>query len=411
VLTGRAWAVIWGGGALWVASRVVGAPDLHMAAVGLLALVPLVALLVRATPPQLQATRRLSTRRAFPGTRVRVDLEIHDRGRRRTPVLLLEDRLPRSLGSPARAVLAEVPGGARRTASYRVTPRRRGRYPIGPLTLWVADPFDLVRRRIQFPGTRDLIVYPEIEDLGASAVAAPISGAGESSTRQLFRSGEDFYTMRQYEIGDDLRRIHWPSVARTGQLMIRQDEAVRRAQAAILLDTRSAALGERTEAFERAVSAAASIGAHYLHAGFSLQVATPDRAPHPVDREAFLELLALVRPSRAMLLTPVLRQLGALGSGGAGLVAVTHIPRAEEVAALSQLSAGYSTKLAILVYPDDPDDLPIRPRLELDRRAEAARTSLSRAGWEVLLLRPGGRLGDVWQLRTKRPARRTAVSS
>jgi alpha-galactosidase len=79
VLTGRAWAVIWGGGALWVASRVVGAPDLHMAAVGLLALVPMVALLVRVTPPKLQATRRLSTRRAFPGTRVRVDLEILER--------------------------------------------------------------------------------------------------------------------------------------------------------------------------------------------------------------------------------------------------------------------------------------------------------------------------------------------
>ena len=38
--------------------------------------------------------------------------------------------------------------------------------------------------------------------------------------------------MRGYQEGDDLRRIHWPSVARTGELMIRQDESSKRASGA-----------------------------------------------------------------------------------------------------------------------------------------------------------------------------------
>ena len=411
MLTGRAWAVLGGGALLWVASRVLGSPDLHMVAVALIVLVPLAGLLVRATRHDLAATRRLSARRVFPGAQVRVDVEVHNHGRRRTSLLLLEDRLPASLGRSARAAVADVPPDARRSVGYRLTARGRGRYPIGPLAAWVGDPFDLVRHRIEFPDRHDLIVYPEIEDLGTLPMAVAAGGAGESSTRQLYRSGDEFYTMRHYELGDDLRRIHWPSVARTGKLMIRQDEAVRRAQAAVFLDTRASALGDRDEAFERAVSAAASIGAHYLRAGFAVRLGTPERPSRPVDRDQFLELLALIRPSRTGQITPALRHLRQTVAPGTTLVVVTHIPTSEEVAALSRIGSGYATRLAVLIHPEEPDRLSIRPRWEADRGADSSRTSLHRAGWEVLVLRPSSRLRDTWQLRANRPGRRIAASS
>src|SRR5438105_2047418 len=70
------------------------------------------------------------------------------------------------------------------------------------------------------------------------------AGTGESSVRHLQHSAAEFYTMREYVTGDDLRRIHWPSVARTGQLMIRQDEATRRSNATLFLDNRSSSLGQ-----------------------------------------------------------------------------------------------------------------------------------------------------------------------
>jgi uncharacterized protein (DUF58 family) len=411
MLTGRAWAVIGGGVLLWVASRLVGSPDLHMIALALLLLVPLAALLVRATRHDLEALRRLSARRVFPGGKVRVDLEVHNRGRRRTSLLLLEDQLPASLGRSARAALVDVPPDGRRDVAYRVTAQGRGRYAIGPLSVWVGDPFDLFRHRMEFSDRHELVVYPEVEDLGPFPVAAPAGGAGESSTRQLFRSGDEFYTMRQYEMGDDLRRIHWPSVARTGELMIRQDEAVRRAQAAVLLDTRDSALGRDHEAFERAVSAAASIGTHHLRAGFTVRLASPDLAPRPVDREQFLELLALVRPSRTSQITPVLRQLRRSAALGTTLVVVTYVPTTDELAALSRLGSGYATRLAVLIETGDRERLPIRQRWEADRRIDGARTSLQRAGWEVLVLHPSTKLGDAWRLRTKRPVRRIAAFS
>jgi uncharacterized protein (DUF58 family) len=409
MLTGRGIAVLAGGVGLWVASRLTGAPALHMVAVGLVALVPLAYLLVRWLRPDLHATRRLAPRRAFPGNRVKVDIEVHNRGQRRTSLLLLEDRLPSTLGASARAVMGSLPPRERQSVSYHLIPRNRGRYRIGPLSAAVSDPFDLARRHVELPGRQELIVYPEVEDLERTPSSPPTGSAGESSTRQLYRSGDEFYTMRSYEVGDDLRRIHWPSTARSGELMIRQDEAARRATAVLFLDTRDSAFASE-DPFERAVSAAASIGNHYVRGGYSVRLSTPDLAPRPVGLDELLERLALVGPSRARLLTPALLRLRAAAHGAAALVVVTHVPTPAETASLTRISSGYGPKLAVLSYRSDPDRLYLQDRRDLDRDVEGARTSLGRAGWDVLLLPPGARLKDLWQLRNKRPARGLAAS-
>ena len=410
MLTGRAWAILATGATLWLTSRVLGTPDLHMVSVGLLALVPLAAVLVRLMRHDLSAVRRLSTRRAFPGTRVRIEIEVRNVGRRRTAMLLVEDRVPSSLGPGARGVIGEIRAGARQTMTYELAPHARGRYGIGPLSVLIADPFDLVRKRIEFDLRHDVVVFPEVESLSIGRRATPLGGTGEASTRRLFRAAEEFYTMRSYEEGDDLRRIHWPSVARTGELMIRQDESAHRAAAAVFLDNRSSGLGGSGPAFERAVSAAASIGAHYLRTGFRLRLATADRPPTGMELDRFLETLALARPSRVGQVTPTLMRLASAATGGGVLVVVTHVPDASAIAALSRLEAGGS-KVAILVQEHDPDTLSIGARHQLERRLQAARRSLARAGWEIVALRPNERLGEAWPRRRGRSPLAIAGSS
>ena len=117
-------------------------------------------------------------------------------------------------------------------------PQTRGRYRLGPLTVDVSDPFALTRQRMEFDELDDLLVTPEIEDLFSAPDPGLGPNWGATRARQLFRTGEEYYTMRQYQLGDDLRRIHWPSVARTGDLMIRQDESSRRASGLVFLDNR-----------------------------------------------------------------------------------------------------------------------------------------------------------------------------
>src|SRR6266508_4594195 len=258
--TKRGWAAFAAGLALWIGSRLAGSADLHMIAVGVVALPFLAALVVQWGRVRIDVQRHLSTVRVLPGTRVVITLRIENRGPG-APLLLLEDALPADLGRSARVVAAGIPARNHQTVSYSVVCRRRGRFTVGPLSIGIVDPFGLARVRTQTRETNELIVYPEVEDISVAHLALQGAGAGESAVRHLHRTAAEFYTMREYVTGDDLRRIHWPSVARTGKLMIRQDEATRRSSATLFFDNRSAALGnDGSPSFERAVSVAASVG-------------------------------------------------------------------------------------------------------------------------------------------------------
>jgi uncharacterized protein (DUF58 family) len=407
VFTGRGIAVIVAGVSLWLAARVIGSQDLHIVAVGLVVLSLLASGVVRFFRHNMEVGRRLSSSRAFPGTRVRVELEVRNTGRSRSGVLLLEDRLPSGLGRGARAVLGGIPPRGRQTVSYSVRARSRGRYRVGPLTAYVTDPFGLARATFTFPGQEELIVYPEVEDLEPPRSSAAGGGAGSSRARHLLRAGEEFFMMRQYEEGDDLRRIHWPSVAKTGQLMIRQHEAARRSAATVFLDTRATALPSG-DPFERAVSAAASVAGAYARAGYALRLSTPDLVPVAMSGDEILETLALVERSDTRVLSPALMRLRDTGGSLAALAVITHVPSPDELAALIRGASGYGPKLAVLLHPRDPLQLDPEAWEESEMRSAAARTSFVRAGWEVLILPPTGRLRDIWQLRTKRPARTAA---
>src|ERR1051325_724394 len=129
--------------------------------------------------------------------------------------------------------------------------------------------------------------------------------------------------MREYVTGDDLRRIHWPSVAHTGQLMIRQDEATRRSIATLFLDNRSAALGGNgSPGFEKAVSVTASVGRLLLQAGFAVEFATLDRPSTPVAETRLLEPLCVVGPVRTRGISDALTAIRAAARADSSLAFV-----------------------------------------------------------------------------------------
>jgi len=241
-------------------------------------------------------------------------------------------------------------------------------------------------------------VTPEIERLEAGP-ASPFGGAsGLSLARHLFRTGEEFYTMRQYQEGDDLRRIHWPSVARSNQLMIRQDESTRRSTGVIFLDTREPAVGaSHTPSFEKCVSVAASVGALLARYGFSIRLATSNMPPTTVTEDQMLEALAGVAHVTSRAFSAGLTRLRSVAAGDTTLVVVTAPPQPTELTSLVRSGVVFGPKLAILVHPKDPHDLPPDRQSQLEGRASSARLSLSRSGWEVLVLPPTGRLRDAWQ--------------
>jgi uncharacterized protein (DUF58 family) len=375
----------------------MGSPDLHMVAVGILLLPFLAAVFVHWSLVRLEVHRHLSAVRVFPGTRVVVSLTVENRGPGTASFLLMEDSLPAELGRSARLVAGGIPARNHQTVAYSVVCRRRGRYTVGPLSVFLSDPFGLARVRIQTRPVNELIVYPPVEEVEASHLAVHGAGSGESALRHLHRAAAEFYTMREYVTGDDLRRIHWPSVARTGRLMIRQDESTRRSAATVFLDNRQAGLGAHgSPAFERAVSVAASLGRALARAGFAVHLATVDRPGRTLGEEGLLEELASATPTRARSVGGALASVRGTAMTDSTLVVVSCPPLAPEVAAMSRVGTHFGRKVAVFVYPVSPSALRPEAAAEVTARAATARISLQRAGWEVYLIEPDGRLEEAW---------------
>jgi uncharacterized protein (DUF58 family) len=395
--SGRGLVVFSAGIAMWAVARLIGSPAMEVVGFGLTSLPFLAAAYVRLIRQRVSLRRRLSDARVQPGARVTVTVEVENRSPRPTSFLLIQDKFPASLGRPARLVVCGVQRRVVEHASYTVMPRERGRYRLGPLSVDISDPFALTRQRMDFEVYDDLLVTPEVEDLLGTSDPSFGPSFGAMRARHLFRTGEEYYTMRQYQEGDDLRRIHWPSVARTGEIMIRQDESSRRSNGLVLLDSRATALGQaHAPGFERAVSVCATLGTLLSSRGFGLRLATADTAPIPVSQDRFLDALAAVTHTGTKSIGPALVHLRAGSSADTTLIYVASPPIPTELPSLIRAGAGYGPKLAVLVYPIDPTALPPERQAQMEGRATQARLALSRAGWDCIVLPPSMRLRERW---------------
>ncbi len=137
----------------------------------------------------------------------------------------------------------------------------RGRFASEDARIEVRDPLGLEVRSRPLGIRVNALVHPrlvELETLFDDAGRMP----GDSRRFLLRRpSGFDFHSVREYEEGESLRRVHWPTTARRGQLMVKELEDAPRESLVIVLDCDAAgAVGDPPDSsFEVAVRAAGSI--------------------------------------------------------------------------------------------------------------------------------------------------------
>jgi uncharacterized protein (DUF58 family) len=255
-LTNRGWSLCGAAAALLVGARVLGVEELAMLAAAAFLVVVFAYLRVRRHSLRMSAQRALQPGRAEAGSTARADLTVMNLGRRTTPVLAATDSFDGGR-RVARFLVPPLAPGETGDAAYRLPTNRRGIYKVGPLTLSVHDAFGVVETGVTLAGEDRFVVYPRVEDVLAMPGAA--SREARMGSRQASRVpvGLDFFGLREYEVGDDLRRVHWRSTARTGELMLRQDETPWESRSTILLDTRPST--HTPESFERAVEIAASL--------------------------------------------------------------------------------------------------------------------------------------------------------
>ncbi|MET7380107.1 DUF58 domain-containing protein [Streptomyces sp. NPDC005526] len=275
-LTTRGRSFLAAGVAAALCAYVLGQSDLLRVGLLLAALPLLCAAVLHRTRHRVAGSRRLSPARVPAGSEARVHLRTENVSRLPTGLLMLQDRVPYVLGPRPRFVLDRVEPGGRREVSYRVRSDLRGRYPLGPLQLRLTDPFGMCELTRSFSAFDTLTVVPRVTPLPPVRLSGEAKGYGDGRQRSLALAGEDDVIPRGYRHGDDLRRVHWRSTARYGELMVRREEQPQRARCTVLLDTRYIAFrGAGPEsAFEWAVSGAASVLVHMLERGFSVRLLT-----------------------------------------------------------------------------------------------------------------------------------------
>ena len=314
-LTRRGWSLTGAALGLVVGSFLLGALEMLVIGVAALALVVAVACWLRfQAPPELAVSRRVRPDRLHVGTEGRIDLLVENLGKRATPLLAATDWFDEGRRA-ARFLVPPLAAGATARAAYRIPTRRRGRYRVGPLSVAVTDPFGLARRSEPSAGEAELVVRPRVYEIVAPvAVGSRISAEHEAESARAVVSdlGDEFVTLRDYELGDDLRRVHWRSTARTGELMIRQDEARWRSRAAVVLDVLPGA--HSAESFEVAVEAAASVTARLVRLRRRVELVTSAGEVLGTGgdpRHDVMDMLATVGPDERDRLPTVLENLRA----------------------------------------------------------------------------------------------------
>jgi uncharacterized protein (DUF58 family) len=145
-------------------------------------------------------------------------------------------------------------------ARYVVHGVPRGRYALEEAAAVVEDPFGVARADVGLPAGSTLLVYPRLVELG------PLFsdwGAGQAHGRRLLLrrpSGFDLHGVREHIQGESLRRVHWPSTAKRGQLIVKELEDAPRDEIAILLDAAVGSTGTPPDSsFDLQVRAAGSL--------------------------------------------------------------------------------------------------------------------------------------------------------
>lgn len=294
LLTRAGWGVLLAGGVALVGGWLFGLPELLVLGTTLFVLVAACAAMTMLTSLRLEVVRTLHPDRVHAGSSSRVEVLVRNRGRRRTPVLTLRDGVTGTAG--AELLLAPLEQSGRIRAAYRLPTRRRGVITVGPLEVELGDPFGLTRAAVIAAPASTLVVYPAVDDVPAASRSDGMDPHGWR-TPGLQTGGDEFHSLRPYVVGDDLRRVHWPSTARRDELTVRQDERHQQGRTTVLLDVRRAVHTDAS--FERVVSAAASLLAAATVRGDEVRLVATDGTDSgygagPTAIGAMLEYLAAV---------------------------------------------------------------------------------------------------------------------
>jgi hypothetical protein len=260
----------------------------------------------------------------------------------------------------------------------------------------VGDPLGMVDFDQSLASTATILVTPRTEPIPRIPLTGRWAGAGDNRTRDLLGGGSPDVTIREYRLGDDLRRIHWPTSARAGELMVRREEQQWQSRCTLLIDNRR--ISHRgygaASSMERAVSVTASIMRNLVAQDFEVRLvsATGQASSHGwhqgsrgVNLPEQLERLALMTMTRHEQLST--GWLEDADQGGMLLAVVGHLTDADQDLLKGMAAAGDSAYAVVL-------DVGSWERS--GRHDPPATAALRSGGWKATTLERNGTLATAW---------------
>ncbi len=320
--------------------------------------------------------RTITPQHAFVGDTISVQLRIEPAGHARN--VRIEDHVN---GQPA-AVFAvdRFRSGHELSARYQFTPAKRGIHHVGPAVMSVGDPLGVAHQSNGASPVDSVIVFPPIVPLGG----LPVSRGSDSGVNPGFvrnTGGDEFFSLREYRQGDDLRRVHWPASARRDALMIRQLQEPQNTSVMILFDPRPESY-RTADVFEDAVSCAASIYQHLFRSGAGPVLAIPGKGvTRREDFDKGMEWLAEAGSSPVVDFGNAVRRIDQQVSGGL-IILMTGAPDDAFLAAARTLQRSFGRRIAFTVGGDVAPSPLFVPIPDLDHMAEVWERGLEQA-WAI----------------------------
>ena len=304
-----------------VAGVVWGFAEL-IAFAGVAAAALLLALVMSRRSGNLELRRRAATPRVTRGERIEIRYHVLNRSRRRVAACRVFDSFQ---GVEGAIDVPTLRPHSAFDATLDFVAKRRGLSPLGPTSIELGDPLALASASVHLDLSDSVLVQPRIYPLVAMSGALQVVSNDSAQRRLTADPQAGFQSLREYVHGDDPRLIHWPTTARTGELMVREFVEVRRPQYTVVLDTSADVASP--EDFEEMVDVAASVACRALGSGYSVVVRVTTRARPggrvPLDnREQVLDLLTPVQQDSGTALLPV-ASLFTAGMGSEFIVLVT----------------------------------------------------------------------------------------
>jgi uncharacterized protein (DUF58 family) len=381
MLTTRGRLILGLGFGIYLAAWGFGSKPLYPVATGLLLVIAVAWVWVRLADRPFRVIRGWGDQEHVEGDDIPVMVELHPTGNVLPASIALVERIGR-LGEQRHTLRRS---GRRLSVKYVLKRVPRGRYAFEDVRAELADPFALEQATVPLPAPGALLVYPKLVRLGP--LFSESGDRSQDGRRLLLRrhSGFELHGVREYEQGESLRRVHWRSTARRGQLMVKELEDAPRDEIAVLLDGYARAVVG--ESFDVQVRAAGSVLDAYVRRGRRAVLAI-DSDRHEVqhvhspaaDWRRALELLAAVEPKGG---TSASRLLAEDTPAARALELVVVTARLEPALVDRLVQRALSRRKVSVVYVD-PTSFN-----GAERRREPALLRLQAAGVVVAVIRSG----------------------